>query len=114
MKNRKLTAFVLAAIMIAVLGASCASTNGNYMPLSSSEPVIGNVQSTFVVQSSLFFLKSAKDAVNKEAYIKLLEAAGNKYPDAILDIRDIEWVTGRTVDAMNTEIVANGKVIRIN
>jgi hypothetical protein len=97
--------------LIVGLAVSCAST-GEYMALSSSETVIATVQSTFVVQSSLFFMKSAKDAVNMEAYIHLLEVANQKYSGAF-DIRDIVWVTGKSVDNQNTEISATGKVVRI-
>lgn len=105
--------FTLAVIVLLAAGAagSCAST-GQYMPLSKNEPVLGTVQAVFVVRSSLFFLESAKDAVNTHAYINLLEAAGQKYPDAV-DVRDIVWVTGRSVDSQNTEVSATAKVVRL-
>jgi len=41
-----------------------------------------------------------------------MEAAGKKYSGDI-DIRDIEWVTGNTVDNTKTEIFATTKVIQI-
>lgn len=82
------------------------------MSLSKDETVIGTAQAMFVVRSSLFFLKSAKDAVNTHAYINLLEAAGQKYSGSI-DIRDIVWVTGKSVDNQNTEVSATGKVVQL-
>ena len=112
MKIEKKLAVVLAVLLIAGLAASCAST-GQYMPLSKDETVIGTVQAAFVVRSSLFFMKSAKDAVNTQAYIRLLEAAGQKYPGNI-DIRDIVWVTGKSVDNQATEVSATGKVVQVN
>ena len=109
--NVKRTSLVVFAVLILALLAGCMST-GQYMPLSKGETVIGTAQTAFVVRSSLFFMKSAKDAVNTQAYIKLLEAAGAKYPGAI-DMRDIVWVTGKSVDDQNTEVSATGKVVRI-
>jgi len=112
MKNEKKLALVLMASLIVGLAASCAST-GQYMPLTKGETVIGTVQSTFVVHSSFFSLKSVKDSVNTQAYIHLMEEAGKKY-SGNFDIRDIVWVTGKTVDHENTEISATGKVVQIN
>jgi hypothetical protein len=112
MRNGKKLALVFMAALIAGLAASCAST-GQYMPLTQGETVIGTVQSTFTVQSSFFSLKSVKDAVNTQAYIHLMEAAGQKYSGSI-DIRDIVWVTGKSVDNQNTEISATGKVVQTN
>jgi hypothetical protein len=51
--------------------------------------------------------------VNTQAYIHLMEAAGQKYSGSI-DIRDIVWVTGKSVDNQNTEISATGKVVQTN
>jgi hypothetical protein len=48
-----------------------------------------------------------------QAYIKLLEAAVKKYPGNI-DVRDIVWVTGRTIDNINVEVAATGMVIRLD
>jgi len=104
--------FTLLLLFIIGLMASCIST-GNYLPLSSDETVIGTAQATFVVQSSLFFLNSAKEKVNTQAYIHLMEAAGRKYSGEI-DVRDIVWVTGRSVDNQHTEISSTGKVIQFN
>ena len=112
MKIEKKLIWVFMVSLIVGLAASCAST-GQYMALSRDETVIGSVQSTFVVRASLFFLQSAKDAVNTQAYIHLMEEAGRRYPGNI-DIRDIVWVTGQSVDNQNTEVSATGKVVQIN
>jgi len=112
MKTLKKTALIMAVLMIAIIAASCSST-GKYMALSNEETVVGTVQSDFVVRSSLFFLQSAKDAVNTQAYIHLLEAANEKY-NGNFDIRDIVWVTGRAVNNESTEVSATGKVVKIN
>ena len=110
MKTVKKMIYVLAVI---ILAASC-STTGEYMPLSNNETVIGTVQDTLIVKSSFFSMKRVRDSVNTEAYIKLLEAAGKKYPGNV-DIRDIVWVTGRQAsnDPTSTEIFVTGKVIRV-
>jgi hypothetical protein len=110
MKIGKKLALVLVAFLIVGLAVSCTST-GQYMPLSSGETVIGTVQSTFSVHSTFFSMKSAKDMVNMEAYIHLLEIANQRYTGNF-DIRDIVWVTGRSLDNVNTEISATGKVVR--
>jgi len=105
--------FVLTALLLTVLAASC-STTGGYMPLKDGEVVIGTVQETLAVKSTFFFMNSVKDAINTEAYIKLLETAGKKYIGNI-DIRDIVWVTGRNVkdDPTLTEVFVTGKVIQM-
>ena len=101
------------AVLLLVVFASC-STTGEYMPLSKGETVIGTVQDTLVVKSTFFSMKSVRNSINTEAYIKLLEAAEKKYPGNI-DIRDIVWVTGRNAnyDPTSTEVFVAGKVIRI-
>jgi len=113
MKTEKKLALILLVSLSAGLAASC-STTGGYLPLKDDDVVIGTVQETFAVKSTFFFMKSVKDAINTEAYIKLLEAAGRKYTGNI-DIRGIEWVTGRQVDndPTLTEVFVTGKVIRI-
>jgi hypothetical protein len=100
--------FILLAIT-AVIFASCAST-GQFMPLASGEKVLGTAQASFVARNTL----NGRDAINTQAYIKLLEAAQRQYPsnDAI-DIRDVVWVSGQSVDAQNTEYTATGKVIQV-
>ena len=112
MKNEKRLALVLITVLVIGLAVSCAST-GQYMTLSKDETVIGTAQATFPVRSSLFFLQSAKDAVNTQAYIHLMQSAGEKY-DGVIEIRDIVWVTGRSVDNESTEVSATGKVVRID
>ena len=112
MKTGRNLAIALLLTLIIGTAVSCIST-GEYMPLAKDETVIGTVQATFVVRSAMFSFKSTKDAVNKQAYIQLLDAAGKKYSGSN-DIRDIVWVTGKSVDAQNTEISATGKVIQVN
>jgi len=112
MKTKKIISVLLFIMLIAGLSVSCASS-GHYMPLSNNEPVIGTIQANFVVRSSLFFLQSAKDTVNTQAYIHLMEEANKKF-NGIFEIRDIVWVTGRSIDNENTEVSATGKVVQIN
>lgn len=112
MKTAKKLVLASAIILIAAFAASCAST-GQYMALSKDETVIGTAHATFVVRSTVFMSKSGKDSVNTHAYIHLLADAGEKFQDNI-DIRDIVWVTGRSVDNENTEVSATGKVVRLD
>jgi hypothetical protein len=102
---------LILGVLLAGFLASCAST-GQFMPLSAQEQVIGNVQVTFEAQDTWF----TKDAINTQAYIRLLEAAGKKYPGNV-DVRDIIWTTGKStggIDEQNKEIAATGKVVQIN
>jgi hypothetical protein len=104
---------VLTALVIGLL-VSCAST-GNFMPLAQNETVIGTVQATFVARNTL----NGRDALNTQAYIKLLEAAQQQYSrndqgGVPVDIRDIVWVSGREVDGLNKEYAVTGKVIRVD
>jgi hypothetical protein len=108
-RNRKMLSIGLTALVIAlaVFGmASCAST-GQFMPLTQGETPGGNVQATFVAQDTWF----THNAINTLAYIKLLEAAQQKYQGNV-EIRDIQWVSGREIDNQNKEISATGKVIQ--
>jgi hypothetical protein len=109
--------FMFAAIMVAgllaSLSVSCAST-GNFMPISQGETVIGTVQADFVARNTL----KGRDAINIQAYIKLLEAAQSRYgraagQETAIDIRDIVWVSGQAADNLNTEYSATGKVVQI-
>jgi hypothetical protein len=95
--------------IIVVLFISC-STVGQHLPISPDEIVIGTIQTTFIARDSWF---GKKETMNMQAYIKLLEAAVQKYPGNI-DIRDIVWVTGRTVGPRDTEVSATAKVIRVD
>jgi hypothetical protein len=113
MKTLKKTVYVLTVLLLTALAVSC-STTGEYMPLKDGEVVIGTVQETLIVRSTFFTMKKVQNAINTESYIKLLEAAGRKYPNSNIDIRDIIWVTGETMsDNINTKVFVTGKVIRI-
>ncbi|GHV50927.1 hypothetical protein AGMMS49579_05330 [Spirochaetia bacterium] len=79
------------------------------MPSLSTDAVIGNVHVSFVAPDTWF----TKDAINTQAYIKLLDEAEKKFPGDV-DIRDIIWTTGMVVKWPNKEIFATGRVIRLN
>jgi hypothetical protein len=100
-----------AGLLFAILPVSCTST-GNFMPLTSGEKVIGTVQKSFTVYNSL---NVNRDIINTQAYIKLLEAAQEKYGgETLIDIRDIVWVSVKdVVTLVDTEYSATGKVIQI-
>jgi hypothetical protein len=83
---------------------------GQYLSLSSNEQVIGTIQTSFIARD--FWIIKNK-TMNSQAYIKLLEAAAQKYMGKI-DIRDIVWVTGRKIGQLDTEVSAIAKVIRID
>lgn len=99
----------LSISLVLLFLASCAST-GQLMPMASDENVIGTIQTTFTARDT-WLVKNK--SINTQAYIKLLEAAVQKYPGNI-DIRDIVWVTGRTMGPGNTEVSATAKVIGVN
>jgi hypothetical protein len=105
---------VAVTLLLVTMMVSCAST-GNFMPLASNETVIGTVQATLVARNTL----NGRDALNTQAYIKLLEAAQQRYTrndqgGVPVDIRDIVWVSGREVDSQNKEYAVTGKVIRVD
>jgi hypothetical protein len=101
--------FAMAAVAAIALMVSCAST-GNFMPLSPGETVIGTVQASFTARNTL----NGRDAINTQAYIKLLEAAQGKYGrDTAIDIRDIVWVSGQSAGNQNKEYAATGKVVQV-
>ncbi|GHU58579.1 hypothetical protein FACS189444_2460 [Spirochaetia bacterium] len=101
--------FAILGVLLAGLLASCAST-GQFMPASAQEKVIGTVQTSFEAQDTWF----TKNAINIQAYIRLLEAAGKKYSGTV-EVRDIIWTTGKNVVGQhNKEIVATGKVVQVN
>jgi hypothetical protein len=108
MRTRSIIVSCIAGIIIA-LSVSC-STIGQYMPMSSDEIAIGTIQTTFVARDTWL---SNKDNMNTQAYVKLLEAAAQKYSGEI-DIREIMWVTGRKISPLETEISATAKVIRVD
>lgn len=102
---------IIAGLLFAILPVSCAST-GNFMPLASGEKVIGTTQASFTVYNSL---NTSRDVINTHAYIKLLEAAQKQYGgEALIDIRDIVWVSHKDVVTMvDTEYTATGKVVQV-
>jgi hypothetical protein len=102
---------IFAGVLLADIFVSCAST-GNFMPLASGEKVIGTVQASFAVYSSL---NANRDVINTHAYIKLLEVAQEKYgQDTLIDVRDIVWVSNKdVVTLVDTEYSATGKVVRV-
>jgi hypothetical protein len=95
------------AITLVLLVGSCATT-GQFKPVSEGERVIGTVQTTFTARDPWL---DKKDISNAHVYIKLLEAAAQKYSGEI-DVRDIVWATGRYWGGINVEISAAGKVVR--
>ena len=99
----------LFSLIVVVLLLSCAT--GQYMSLKNSEndDVLGTVQATFVITGSFRYRK----VINTQAYINLLTEAQNKYPDVIVDIRDISWAIGGGDSANNNyEYNAVGTVIK--
>lgn len=101
----------LALIAIAVLSVSCAT--GRYMEMKQSDraEVLGTVQSTFLVNGSFRYRRT----INQQAYISLLTEAQNKYPDIVIDVRDISWAIGAGDAANNNyEYSAVGKIIKLS
>ena len=116
MKDRRklpltLAVTVVAGLLFASISVSCAST-GNFMPLAPGEKAVGTVQASFTVYNSL---NANRDIINTQAYIKLLEAAQEKYGgDTLIDIRDIVWVAVKdVVTLMDTAYSATGKVVQV-
>jgi uncharacterized iron-regulated protein len=97
------------AVLLAMLLSSCA-TVGQFKPVSEKERVIGTVQTTFAARD--VWLKK-NETINMQAYIKLLEAAAQKYPGEI-DVRNIVWATGRYLSGVNVEVAATGMVISLD
>ena len=96
--------------VITGLLVSCCVT-GDYMPMKPSEnvEVLGIVQTTFNVTGSFRY----RSTINKNAYISLMAEAQKKYPEIIVDIRDISWVIGKGDTSNNNyEYSAIGKVIK--
>jgi hypothetical protein len=97
-------------VVLFVLAAASCATTGSFMPLASEETVLGTVQATFTVRNT----PGGRGAINTQAYIRLLEAAERRYSGSgLLDIRDIVWASGRSVNNHNTEYVATGKVVKL-
>jgi hypothetical protein len=101
--------FCFVSWVVGVLLFSCAT--GNYMSLKDNEQVeiLGTVQTTFTVTGSFRY----RSVINTQAYINLLAEAQTKYPNVIVDVRDIVWAIGQG-DAANNNYVytATGKVIK--
>jgi hypothetical protein len=111
-KNQKREAFMktvpfISFVILAALFSSCA-TVGQFKPVSEGERVIGTIQTTFIARDS--WLKK-NETINAQVYIKLLEAAAQKYPGEI-DVRDILWATGSYLGGISVEVSATGKVVR--
>jgi hypothetical protein len=83
--------------------------SGKIVQVSAAEAISAVVQTSFTARSWDSWFN--KKAINTQAYIKLLEAAGQKYPGTV-DIIDIVWTSGGKVDAPNTESLATGKVVQ--
>jgi len=102
---------ILSVILLIGLLVSCAT--GEYMPMRSSEhaEVLGAVRTTFLVTGAFRY----RSAINRQAYISLMAEAQKKYPDTLVDIRDISWVIGQGDAANNNyEYSAIGKVIKLS
>lgn len=107
MNGKKIGLWLFTAVFIVSL-FSC--TTGNYMTVKSNEKaeVLGNVQATFFVTGAFRYRK----VINTQAYINLLTAAQEKFPDVIVDIRDITWAIGQGDSANNNYVyVAAGKAV---
>jgi Skp family chaperone for outer membrane proteins len=100
---------VFVFVLILSLFLSSCATVGQFKPGSTEDNIIGTVQTTFAARNA--WLKK-NETINMQAYIKLLEAAAQKYPGEI-DVRDIVWVTGKYLGGVNVEVSATGKVVAI-
>jgi hypothetical protein len=102
------TVTLVPMIILAVSLGSCA-TVGRFKPVAEGERVIGTVQTTFIARD--LWLKK-DETINTQAYIKLLEAAAQRYSGEI-DVRDVLWATGRYLSGVSIEVSATGKVVRM-
>jgi hypothetical protein len=84
--------------------------------VSAQEPVIGTVQTSFVAGG--WAAAFNKDAIAAQAYSRLLDAAQQKYEGTkyhgTVDVRDVVWAKGKTVDGQNREITATGKIVQLS
>ena len=97
--------------VMALVGLLVSCTTGQHMTLRSSEKVeiLGTVQTTFNVTGAFRYRR----VINTQAYINLLAEAEKKYPDTLIDVRDISWAIGGGEAANNNyEYTATGKVIK--
>ena len=100
---------LLVVVLATSLVVSC--TTGQYMTLKGNENVeiLGTVQTTFNVTGSFRY----RSVINTQAYINLLAEAEKKYPDILVDVRDISWAIGGGDSANNNYVyTATGKVIK--
>jgi hypothetical protein len=99
---------ILVVTFLTALLMSCAT--GQYMQTKPAEnaEILGTVQSTFSINGGFRY----RSVINTQAYISLLAEAQKKYPDAVVDIRDISWAIGKQLDPPNYEYAALGKVIK--
>jgi hypothetical protein len=75
------------------------------------ELVVGTVQAAFVTGG--WTAAFNKKAVATQAYSRLLDAAQQRY-GATVDVQDIVWTKGKSVDNQNREIIATGKVVQLS
>jgi hypothetical protein len=75
------------------------------------EQTIGTAQAFFAARD--WDVLFNKDAITTQAYGKLLEAARQKYPETVIDVRDVIWTRGKKVDELNSEIAATGKIVQV-
>lgn len=98
-------------VLTGLLVVSCAT--GQFMEVKATDrvEVLGTIQSDFYVTGAFRYRKT----INRQAYINLLTAAQEKYPDVNVDIRDISWAIGQQMDSAtnNYEYNAIGRVIRL-
>jgi hypothetical protein len=76
------------------------------------EQTIGTAQVFFTARDWDALLN--KDAITTQAYGNLLEAARKKYPETVIDVRDVIWTRGKKVDNLNSEIAATGKIVQVS
>jgi hypothetical protein len=87
------------------------AASGRIIQVPVDEAVADVVQASFTALSwDSWFNRSA---IKTQAYIRLLEAAQQRNP-GMVDIEDIVWTSGRMVDFQNKEIIAIGKVVKVN
>jgi len=103
----------LLALLIISFTASC-DISGEFKELASGETVIGSVQATFEVNSTDFMTKKGIESIEIRAYIYLMEDAGDKFTSNIVDIRDITWVKGNSINGSTTAVATTGKVIKLD
>jgi hypothetical protein len=102
---------IVYGVVFVVVTFFCASTawaQKAYKPSNSNDNIIGSVQTIF--ETRIGYGSGTSD-VNQAAYIALLGAAKKEYQGNI-DVRDITWVRGRSIEGAGMyEFSGNGKVI---